>query len=204
MRNPLVATLRLAALRLACAGFPGSQGDQDRVLHELFYEVIGVTNRYYVEFGGCGHLYPGSNTRKLRQPWLFTKGSRWQKNQTPWDGLLMDGSPLCNMSRFFDPHNFVRQEFITPQNIIALFEKHGVPEEPDYVSIDIDSTDLFLLKALISRRSKYRARVFTIEYNSNFGALLPRMRHHSSHAADEPLPRHWQARSTRSRCPILR
>ena len=101
MRNPLVATLRLAALRLACAGFPGSQGDQDRVLHELFYETIGVTNQYYVEFGGCGHAYPGSNTRKLREPQLFATGSRWQKNQSAWHGLLMDGSgvrrpPACS------------------------------------------------------------------------------------------------------------
>jgi len=174
MRNPLHAALAtLAALHLAWAGFPGSQGDQDRVLHELFYEVIGVTNKYYVEFGGCGHLYPGSNTKKLAEPRLFTQGSRWQKNQTPWDGLLMDGSPQCNSSKNFERRSFVHQEFITPQNINALFDKYGVPAEPDYVSIDIDSTDLFLLKALISRRSRYRARVFTIEYNSNFGAPLP-------------------------------
>jgi hypothetical protein len=40
-----------------------------------------------------------------------------------------------------------------------------VAPEPDYVSIDLDSTDLWVFRALLKR---FRARVFSVEYNSHF------------------------------------
>ena len=40
-----------------------------------------------------------------------------------------------------------------------------MPSQPDYISIDVDSTDLWLFEALLKG---YRARVFSVEYNCNY------------------------------------
>ena len=60
----------------------------------------------------------------------------------------------------------LHKETITAENIIQLFEKYNVPVAPDYVSIDIDSTDLWVFRSVVS--SKYRPRVVTVEYNMNY------------------------------------
>ena len=74
-------------------------------------------------------------------------------------GLLMDreySSESINLHK----------ETITAENIISLFEKYKVPLAPDYVSIDIDSMDLWVFRSVVS--SKYRPRVITVEYNMNY------------------------------------
>merc|ERR1711862_341127 len=53
----------------------------------------------------------------------------------------------------------------TPASIVSVFQKYGVPREPDYVSIDIDSYDLQVLLALTE---VYRPRVLTVEYNAQW------------------------------------
>lgn len=55
---------------------------------------------------------------------------------------------------------------ITAENIAGLFREFKVPQEVDYVSIDIDSCDVYVFYALVS--SEFRPRVLTVEYNSNF------------------------------------
>ena len=75
-----------------------------------------------------------------------------------WRGLLLDGgndNPAINLHR----------EVITPENVVQLFEKDRVPKEPDYVSIDIDSADLWVFRSLI--KGGYQPRVVTVEYNVN-------------------------------------
>jgi hypothetical protein len=75
-----------------------------------------------------------------------------------WDSLLLDGD---NENAAINLH----QHFLTPSNICSIFEKYGVPKEPEYVSIDVDSTDLWLFKAILKQ---YRAMLFSVEYNANF------------------------------------
>lgn len=48
---------------------------------------------------------------------------------------------------------------------MQLFDKYGVPSEPDFVSIDIDSIDWWIFRSLI--KGGYRPRVVTVEYNIN-------------------------------------
>merc|ERR1712196_695498 len=59
-------------------------------------------------------------------------------------------------------------EDVRPEKVTEIFAKHNVPIVPDYVSIDIDSCDLWIFLALTIR---YRPRVITIEYNPQFGPL---------------------------------
>ena len=123
-----------------------SQWSQDGVLKYIF-DHIGVTNRFFVEFGFDQNAYTfGANTHML-----FEQG---------WKGLLMDGG---HENATINLH----KEMISIDNIVELFEKYKVPQEPDYVSVDLDSCDIWVMKKIATA---YRPRVMTIEYNSNFPA----------------------------------
>lgn len=118
-----------------------SQNGEDGVLKAIF-DMVGETNRYYVEFGaGNGDE---CNTRHLRE--YFN-----------WSGLLMDaGRENQNIN--------LHREFITSQNINFLFQKYSVPKEFDLLSIDIDFNDWHIWHAL---DISYRPRVVVIEYNGS-------------------------------------
>ena len=137
---------------LAATEFPKgrhSQGGQDGVLRAIF-EAIGTVNTppLAVEFGFDSDSLAGgygSNVANL----VLHHG---------WRAVLLDGghaNAAINLHR----------EFLTSANIVEVFTRHGVTPEPDYVSIDLDSTDLWVFRALLK---SFRARVFTVEYNSHF------------------------------------
>ena len=75
-----------------------------------------------------------------------------------WDYLLLDGENE-------NPEINLHKEFITSSNISTVFRKYNVPKEPEYISIDLDSTDLWIFDALARN---YRAMLFSVEYNSNY------------------------------------
>jgi hypothetical protein len=137
-----------------------SQCGEDGVLRRIF-ETIGSGDRYFVEFGawdGC-HL---SNTANLR----INHG---------WSGLLMEGSDRAD-------GELVQQEFVSAENVSALFAKYGVPETYDLLSIDIDGNDYWVWKAI----EGYRARVVVVEYNIFFELDESRtMRYDPRHVWDE-------------------
>jgi hypothetical protein len=130
-----------------------SQGGQDGVLASLF-QLVGTTNRYFVEFGFDSKTYTnggGANTFQL-----YTQG---------WRGLLLDGN---NENADINLH----AHRIYSTNIVELFQQYNVPAEPDYVSIDIDSADLWVFAALTAPASPFRPRVVSVEHNCNFGPDL--------------------------------
>ncbi|MBL8727507.1 MAG: hypothetical protein JNM25_03680 [Planctomycetes bacterium] len=120
-----------------------SQGGEDGVLAELFAR-LGTTNRHYVEFG-CGDGLQ-CNTTQLRR--------------AGWQGLLMDGiaAPAA-------PDAVIHAAWITAENIGALLDHHGVPAEPDLLSIDVDGNDYWIWRAITRR-----PRVVVVEYNANLPA----------------------------------
>ena len=124
-----------------------SQNGEDGLIDAIFHR-IGVTNKYCVEFG----VENGSecNTRYL----IDKKG---------WEFLHMDSSESVP--------NPIKTEFVTAENINALFEKYGVPEKFDLLSIDVDSHDYWIWKAL----DKYNPRVVIIEYNSAIPVTEPKV-----------------------------
>jgi hypothetical protein len=144
-----------------------SQSWQDGVLAYVF-QNIGVTNRFYVEFGFNAPSFDGGSGAN----------SYVLHNHFGWTGLLLDGD---NENAAI---NLRKVGFITPDNIVDIFKKHDVPREPDYVSIDIDSYDIWLFKALVS--GGFRPRVLTIEYNANFplGANMSCTPESRTHAFD--------------------
>ncbi|GAB5561949.1 MAG: hypothetical protein SynsKO_35960 [Synoicihabitans sp.] len=126
-----------------------SQSYQDELL-EVIFENIGTRNAspFCVEFGfNSTSLVRGSGANVSR---LIL--------ERDWDSLLLDGG-------FENEEINLFKHFLTSSNICEFFRKYNVPSEPEYVSIDVDSTDLWLFKAVVE---EYRAMVFSVEYNSHF------------------------------------
>jgi hypothetical protein len=119
-----------------------SQNGEDGVIEAIFSE-IGVTNRYFVEFG-C------HEAEECNAALLLEQG---------WQGLLMDGGGVSK-----NPRAVVRKEFIRAENINNLFRKYEVPQAFDLLSIDIDGNDYWVWRAI----TPYRPRVVIIEYNAHF------------------------------------
>jgi len=59
------------------------------------------------------------------------------------------------------------KEFVCGNNVIAMFERYGVPRNPDYIHVDIDSFDLWVTKSILSS-DKYRPMMFSVEYTCDF------------------------------------
>lgn len=117
-----------------------SQNGEDGVIEAIFAE-IGITNKYFVEFG-CEYATQCNAANLLLKHWT---------------GLLMDGS--CT-SR--NPMATIYNEFITAENIDSLFRKYQVPQSFDLLSIDIDGNDFWVWKAIA-----HRPRVVVVEYNAH-------------------------------------
>jgi hypothetical protein len=124
-----------------------SQGDQDIIIHKVF-EKIEPTNKFCVEFGhNTNSLTSGSgaNTANL----ILNKG---------WRGLLFDGD--------YENENInLYKEFLSSENICDVFKKHNVPTDLDYLSIDVDSTDLWLFDKILT---EYSPKLVSVEYNSHY------------------------------------
>lgn len=68
----------------------------------------------------------------------------------------MNSNPSFNLHR----------AWISSATITSLFEKYQVPHNLDFLSVDIDSVDFWVLRAIIT--GGFRPRLITVEYNSNF------------------------------------
>lgn len=126
-----------------------SQGGQDGII-ESIVSHIGTENNppFCVEFGFNSDSLVGGTGANVANLVL---------NQG-WQCLLLDGdheNPAINLHR----------HHLTSSNICELLRQYACPASPDYVSIDVDSTDLWLMVAMLG---EYRPRFLSVEYNSNF------------------------------------
>ena len=125
-----------------------SQYGQDGALAYVF-ENIGTTNRYYVEYGFNAKTWEGG-----------TGSNTLQLHLAGWTGLLLDGenaNPAINLAK----------AWIAPATIAATLATHGVPFPSfDLLCNDIDSADLWVLRAVLS--AGYRPRVVLTEFNVNY------------------------------------
>jgi hypothetical protein len=144
-----------------------SQGNQDGVLRAIFAK-IGSKNKKCVEFGfGYGDpgvlknlVYSDLGLPARQAPKVFS-GLNTQ-------GLVRDSNWNAT---FFDavmefPNIQLRKKVLTRNNIASAFAAAGLPRDIDYISIDVDSIDVWLFLGLLS--GGYRPRVVSVEYNPNF------------------------------------
>ncbi len=127
-----------------------SQNGEDGVLAEIFSK-IGTTNQFFVEFGVQDGLE--CNTRLLMEV-LGWSGVYFEPNIDSFSRLserLQNRDDVLTL-----------REFVTPDNVNALFAQAAVPAEFDLLSIDIDGQDYWVWDAL----EGFRPRVVVIEYNA--------------------------------------
>ena len=140
-----------------------SQFDQDGVLEHIF-NIIGVTNKYFVEFGSNGCINGGGNTAYLRETFNM-------------NGLLMDGSEHPYGIKGKKPDFERKIEFIKAESINELFDKYKVPQSFDFLSIDIDGEDYYVMDAI--NLDKFKPRVICIEINQHIPVPLKLVQHHN-------------------------
>lgn len=122
-----------------------SQNGEDGVIESLVKILYqDPCGKKYVEFG----VEDGKecNTRYLREEY-------------GWTGLLMDGG-------YENQDINLKREFITMENIVSLFEKHGVDKHINLLSIDIDFNDFYVLKEILKQ---YTADIIVCEINTFSG-----------------------------------
>tara|TARA_B100002019_G_C21263429_1_gene598022 strand:+ start:984 stop:1868 length:885 start_codon:yes stop_codon:yes gene_type:complete len=126
-----------------------SESYQDKLLDYIFSNIKTTnTPPLCIEFGYSSNSLTKksfANTSKL----IIEKG---------WNSLLLDKNNE-------NPEINLQKHLLTSENICKIFRKYNVPKEPEYISIDIDSIDLWIFESLIK---KYKAKLFSVEYNCNF------------------------------------
>ena len=123
-----------------------SQGMQDGVI-DFICEHIEITNKYCIEFG-----YDSTSWDNC------LPNTKYLVHERKWNHLLMDEN--CH-----NPDINLYRHFITSENVCELFQQYDVPKEPGYISIDLDSTDIWVTDALLKN---YRPSFFSVEFNPIF------------------------------------
>lgn len=133
-----------------------SQNGEDGVIAKIF-EAIGTTNKVAVEIGVTmgGHGME-NNTRNL--------------SYSNWNLFWLDGK----RPKFIPDNCKFIEGYVTVDNVCAVFEENKIPQDLDFLSIDIDSNDYHIRQVL----AYYEPKVYVMEYNGNINAstnyIMPR------------------------------
>lgn len=119
-------------------------------LRQLF-EDLGIEKGVCVDIGAFDGLNHSNTIDLLR------KG---------WSGLALECDParfarLAEVYRNFKDANAARH-LVTPDSIVPLLKAYGIPIDFDFLSLDIDSFDYYVLERLLS---VYRPSVICTEIN---------------------------------------
>ena len=148
--RPETIDLRLSELRIF------SQNGEDGITFDLL-RALDLKNGFFVEFGvGDGW---SCNTRLLAEV-LGWSGVYFEIDEASFHGL---SERYINSSRVK-----TLSDAVTPENINALFDQAGVPEDLSYLCIDIDGQDYWVWKALEDR---FRPALVVLEMNLAYGLL---------------------------------
>jgi hypothetical protein len=115
-----------------------SQKGQDSLIERIF-ECIGTTNKFYVEFGA----YDG----------IVSCNSRNLKVNHQWQGLLIDDEKENHSLNLYKTK-------LTRENINSVFQKYKVPFIFDFLCVDVDGMDYWLLQEILKQ---YEPRVIMVE-----------------------------------------
>lgn len=126
-----------------------SQYNQDGILEYIFSKGINMSNKpFCVEFG-CNNTnlfsIKNANIANLIKKYNF-------------DYIQFDGNNENKQINLY-------KEYLTSDNIVDTFKKYNIPLDVDYISIDVDSIDLWLFDAILK---EYKPKVISCEYNCSF------------------------------------
>jgi hypothetical protein len=120
-----------------------SQFGEDGVISEIF-KLIGTTDKFYVDIGAGD----GKNISNI-----------FNLSLSGWKGIGIDGA-------YSVPQRNIFKHYITAENILNLLDNYVVPNNFDFLSLDIDSNDLYILATIL--KAGYKPRVICAEYNASF------------------------------------
>lgn len=153
-RNTVAHGLPLPSIQDAAFRVYSENGEDGMLL--LLFAAIGTTNKVAVE------VCAGDGITNCTANLLVHHG---------WQGFLFEGNPerVALARQFYKSHASthawppcIAQEWITPEGVNSLFEKHGVPQEVDLFSLDLDSLDYWVWE----RIDRISPRVFICETNN--------------------------------------
>lgn len=132
-----------------------SQNGEDGMIQQLL-SYVREPNRYFVEIGASDGLENNTSFLAFGQK---------------YSGIMIDADSfkLRNAQRFLQPLNWAvkyRSLFVEPATVTELLGECN-HMDPDFFSLDIDSNDYFVLRALLE--SSFHPKVICVEYNSAFG-----------------------------------
>lgn len=120
-------------------GSPTEDGNQGVALH--IFENIGVEYGYVLDIGAFSKK--ASNVVPIMEKYNI-------------GGLLLDGD-----NKYNDPE--ITKVWITKDNITTLLETNNCPKNVDYISVDIDNMDYWIMKSLLE--GGYKSNVIIAEFN---------------------------------------
>jgi hypothetical protein len=119
-----------------------SQFEEDGITEKIF-ELVGTTNKVCVEFG-------------VEDGMQCCSRILWENNG--FKQILFDN--ICENNEIN-----LKKYTITVDNVIDIFDDNSVPLVPDFLSVDIDSYDFYILHRILE---KYKPRVMVLETNPTF------------------------------------
>jgi hypothetical protein len=122
-----------------------SQNGEDGIIEKLINSIYpNPKNKIYLEIGTESGIQ--CNTRYLREFY-------------EWSGILID-SEHENASINLYKH------YVNQENIIEILNSLSLPKKLEFLSIDIDSIDFYVLNEILK---KYTFDILVCEYNVGFG-----------------------------------
>lgn len=135
-------------------------GNHDVALH--IFDNIGIAHGYVLDIGAfstkASNVVPIMNRHNI-------------------PGLLLDG-----VNKYRDAE--IKVEWLTKDNIVSILQKYDCPKELDYISIDVDNMDYWLLKSILD--AGYISNLLILEFNPIWSAEESYVKRYSdgAHKAD--------------------
>ena len=131
-----------------------SYNDEERIISKMFTEHLPLRHEFCVDIGA------GDGVTMSNSHFLFAGG---------WKGLAVEYSAasFATLAQVYGQNEGVQLARCraTPEGIEPLFRAFGVPKDFDFLSLDIDGYDHFVLEAVFSA---YRPTLVCTEINETF------------------------------------
>ncbi len=126
-----------------------SQAGEDGLI-EYIFQHIDIESKFCVEIG-AGKVEYTPNCK-----YFMDNG---------WDGVMFERKEKKNSPELRERYN-IKKESIDDKNINDILSKYDVPDNVDFISLDIDGQDYYVWKAMA-----FRPKVFLVEFNEGLGPI---------------------------------